>query len=200
MRRPRWLSHRAGRDPHRLSAASRPDWFFDKEQYGGILTDIGSHQSEQFLFYTGATDATVNHAAVANYANPEHPGLEDFGEASLTGDNGTSGYYRVDWFTPKGLRSWGDGRSIILGTRGFIELRKYINITAENPEGNQLYLVNDDGEKHIPCEGQVGYPFFGALILDSLNRTEKAMTQTHAFKAAELCLRAQAKAKILSYG
>ena len=39
-----------------------------------------------------------------------------------------------------------------------------------------------------------GYPFFGQLILDCLNRTENAMTQEHAFKAAELCLTAQEKA------
>ncbi len=186
-----------GTGPHRLSASSRPAWFFNREQYGGILTDIGSHQSEQFLFYTGSSDAEVNFSAIANYGNPEHPELEDFGEASLTGDKGASGYYRVDWFTPDGLRTWGDGRTFILGTKGTIELRKYIQITAEDPTGNQLYMVNESGEHHIPCGGKVGFPFFGQLILDCLNRTEKAMTQAHAFKAAELCLKAQAKARRL---
>jgi len=187
-----------GTGPHRLNAPSRPAWFFDHEQYGGILCDIGSHQSEQFLFYTGAKDAKLNYAAVANYANPEYPELEDFGEASLTADNGASGYYRVDWFTPDGLRTWGDGRTVILGTKGYIELRKYIQVSAENPEGNQLYLVDGEREHHIPCAGKVGYPYFGELILDSLNRTENAMTQDHAFKAAELCLRAQAEARRLA--
>lgn len=187
-----------GTGPHRLNAASRPAWFYDHEQYGGILCDIGSHQSEQFLFYTGAKDATVNYAAVGNFANPEYPELEDFGEASLTADNGASGYYRVDWFTPDGLRTWGDGRTVILGTKGYIELRKYIQVGAENPEGNQLYLVDGEREHHIPCAGRVGCPYFGQLILDSLNRTENAMTQEHAFKAAELCLQAQAAARKLS--
>lgn len=186
-----------GTGPHRLSAGSRPAWFFDRAQYGGILTDIGSHQSEQFLFFTGAKDAKVNYAAIANYANPEHPELDDFGEASLTADNGASGYYRVDWFTPDGLRTWGDGRTIILGTKGYIELRKYVQVGAENAQGNQLYLVDGEKEHHIPCAGKVGYPFFGELILDCLNRTEKAMTQDHAFKAAELCLEAQRVAKVL---
>jgi predicted dehydrogenase len=186
-----------GTGPHRLSASSRPSWFFDREQYGGILCDIGSHQSEQFLFFTGARDAKVNYAAAGNFANPEYPELEDFGEASLTADNGASGYYRVDWFTPNGLRSWGDGRTVILGTKGYIELRKYVEVGSENPEGNQLYLVDGEREHHIPCAGKVGYPFFGQLILDCLNRTENAMTQEHAFKAAELCLQAQAMAKRL---
>ena len=187
-----------GLGPHRLNAPNRPHWFFEKEYYGGILCDIGSHQIEQFLHYSGARDAKVLHSAVANYNHPDHPGLEDFGEASLVGDNGVSNYFRVDWLTPDGLRSWGDGRTLILGTRGTIELRKYIEITAANPEGEQLLLVNDHGETRISVRGKVGTPFFGQLILDCLNRTEKAMTQEHAFKAAELCLFAQQRAVTLS--
>ncbi|HEY5707700.1 MAG TPA: Gfo/Idh/MocA family oxidoreductase [Terrimicrobiaceae bacterium] len=183
-----------GSGPHRLNASSRPDWFFEKARYGGILCDIGSHQSEQFLFFTGSADARMNYSAVANFDNPEYPELEDFGEASLTGDNGASGYYRVDWFTPGGLRSWGDGRTFIFGIKGTIELRKYIEPAAANPEGDQLYLVDDKGEHRISCAGKIGYPFFGQLILDCLKRTEIAMSQEHAFKAAELCLRAQANA------
>lgn len=180
-----------GTGPHRLSAASRPPWFFEFEKYGGILCDIGSHQCEQFLHYTGAADARVNFSAVANYGNPAHPELEDFGEASFTADNGASGYFRCDWFTPDGLRTWGDGRTILLGTEGFIEMRKYIDLASEETGGDHLFLVDKKGEHHIPCAGKVGYPFFGKLILDCLNRTEEAMTQEHAFKAAELCLKAQ---------
>jgi predicted dehydrogenase len=183
-----------GTGPHRLDAHLRPDWFFQFAQYGGILCDIGSHQCEQFLFYTGAGDARVNYSAVANYDHPEHPELEDFGEASLTADHGASGYFRVDWFTPGGLRSWGDGRTIIVGTKGYIELRKTIEIGAENPQGERLYLIDGKGEHVISCAGKVGFPYFGQLILDCLHRTETAMTQAHAFKAAELCLQAQAMA------
>jgi predicted dehydrogenase len=190
-----------GTGPHRIGPpSSRPAWFYQREKYGGILCDIGSHQSEQFLHFTGATDATVNYSAVGNYANSEYPELEDFGEASLTADNGASGYYRVDWLTPEGLRSWGDGRTFLLGTKGYIELRKYINVTVPDPAGEQLYIVDEKGEHHIQCAGKVGFPFFGALILDCLNRTEHAMTQSHAFKAAELSLRAQAGARRLTAG
>jgi predicted dehydrogenase len=182
-----------GLGPHRLSAGSRPPWFFRHEEYGGILCDIGSHQAEQFLFYSGAADAEVRMAAVANYNNQQYPELEDFGEASLAADNGCSGYFRVDWFTPDGLGTWGDGRTIILGTEGYIELRKYIDV-ARDRVGDQLYLVNADGEQHMSLRGKVGFPFFGQLIRDCLDRGEQAMTQAHAFKAAELCLRAQALA------
>ena len=131
---------------------------------------------------------------IANYGNPEHPELDDFGDCTITGKNGTTNYFRVDWFTPDGLRTWGDGRTIILGTKGYIEIRKYVDVARDAQGGNHVFLVNGDGEKYVNATGVTGYPFFGQLILDSLNRTENAMTQAHAFKAAELCLQAQAQA------
>jgi predicted dehydrogenase len=183
-----------GLGPHRLNAPARLPWFFERAKYGGILCDIGSHQIEQFLFYSGAHDATVTEARVGNYANPAYPELQDYGHANLVGDNGAMNHFRVDWFTPDGLRTWGDGRTIILGTKGFIELRKYVDI-GRDTGGDQLFLANSEGEKHLSLGGKVGFPFFGQLILDCLNRTENAMTQHHAFKAAELCLKAQALAE-----
>ncbi len=185
-----------GLGPHRLNKPSRPAWFFERARYGGILCDIGSHQFEQFLTWSGATDATVAHAAVANHANPDTPELEDYGEASLVGDNGATNFIRVDWFTPDGLGTWGDGRSVILGTDGYLELRKYIDVGRERTE-NHVYLVDRRGEHHFAVSGQVGFRYFGELVLDCLERTERAMTQAHAFKAAELCLRAQAAARRL---
>ena len=182
-----------GLGPHRLNAPSRPEWFFRKEAYGGILCDIGSHQIEQFLFFAGCRDAKVMHSKVANYRSKDYPELEDYGDATLAGDNGATNYFRVDWLTPDGLGTWGDGRTVILGTEGYIELRKYIDI-ARSGAGDHLYIVNGEGERHLELAGKVGFPFFGRLILDCLNRTEHAMTQEHAFKAAELCLHAQAQA------
>ena len=103
----------------------------------------------------------------------------------------------MDWFTPDGLSTWGDGRTLILGTKGYMELRKYVNVASGQPGGNHIYLVNGQGEKYINATGVTGYPFFGQLILDCLNRTEIAMTQAHAFKAAELCLQAQKQAEMI---
>lgn len=176
--------------PHNLSAASRPAWFFRKECYGGILTDIGSHQFEQFLTYASATGGTVNSARVANFGNPGTPELEDFGEASLTLDTGASAYCRLDWFNPAGSKVWGDGRTFVLGTKGYLEIRKYIDL-AHSPVGNRILLVDEKDVHEIECQGKVGFPYFGRLILDVLNRTEHAMTQAHAFKAAELSMLAQ---------
>lgn len=183
-----------GFGPHRLNAGSRPKWFFELEKYGGILCDIGSHQIEQYLYYAGETDATITSSRVANYNHPEYPELNDFGDCTITGKNGTTNYFRVDWFNPDGLRTWGDGRMFIVGTEGFIEIRKYINLASESTDGDHVYLVNQKGEEHYAVRGKVGFPYFGQLILDCLNRTEHAMTQAHCFKAAELCVKAQLQA------
>jgi predicted dehydrogenase len=182
--------------PHRIGAG-RPDWFYDPEQYGGIICDIGSHNFEQMLFYTGATDGEIVSSTVANYAHRDTPGLQDFGDAHVVLDNGTTGYVRVDWFTPAGLDVFGDGRTVLLGTDGYIELRKYTDITTDNG-GGQVLLVNHDGQFRFDATGKTGYPFFGQLIRDCLDRTEHAMTQAHAFAAAELSIIAQRDARVLA--
>ena len=189
--------HVEGVGPHRLGAAGRPAWFFRKEKYGGILCDIGSHQIEQYLHFAGEEDARVTASRIGNYGHPDYPELDDFGDCTITGAKGTTNYFRVDWFTPDGLSTWGDGRTLILGTKGYMELRKYVNVASGQPGGNHIYLVNGQGEKYINATGVTGYPFFGQLILDCLNRTEIAMTQAHAFKAAELCLQAQKQAEMI---
>ncbi|HUT19800.1 MAG TPA: Gfo/Idh/MocA family oxidoreductase [Anaerolineae bacterium] len=176
--------------PHRLNKEQRPAWFFQREKFGGILCDIGSHQIEQFLHYTGASDAQVLHAKVANYANPDHPEFEDFGDATLLADNGATQYLRVDWFNPDGLRTWGDGRLFIMGTNGSIEVRKYLDV-ARSGERDHVFLVTGEKEEYISAAGKTGFPFFGQFVLDCLNGTEHSMTQQHVFKAAELCLEAQ---------
>lgn len=180
-----------GIGPHRLNRATRPGWFFDREAYGGILTDIASHQIDQFLFFTGSEAAEVTMAAVANYANPDDPGLQDFGEITLRGDRG-HGYIRVDWYTPDALPTWGDGRLTILGTEGYIELRKYVDVGHEGTD--HLILVNGSRCERIDASG-AGMPYFARLIDDIRDRSETAMTQGHVFQVCELALQAQAMAE-----
>ena len=181
--------------PHRINAKSRPEWFFQKERYGGILTDIGSHQAEQFLFYTGSTKASIVASQVGNLNHPQWPGLEDFGDMMVRGDGG-SGYVRVDWFTPDGLATWGDGRLTILGTDGYIELRKYIDV-AGRPGGNHLFITDQKETRYLDCKG-VEMPYGKNLVQDVLNRTETAMPQAHCFMAMQVVLEAEAKAQTLT--
>lgn len=176
--------------PHRVGKG-RPDWFWDKARYGGILTDIGSHQAEQFLFYTGSTKAQVVAAQAGNLHWPDRPDFEDFGDMTLTGNGGT-GYVRVDWHTPDGLPTWGDGRLFLLGTEGYIELRKYIDI-AGRPGGNHLLITDKAGVRYMDCS-KVPLPFGPQFIADLVERTGVAQGQDQALLAAELVLTAQKNA------
>ncbi len=181
-----------GLGPHRIGLNPRPAWFFKRNRFGGILCDIASHQCDQFLAFTGATSAEVVAATVANRHHPQHPELQDFGEILLRTPNAT-GYVRVDWFTPDGLGTWGDGRLTILGTDGYIELRKYVDI-AGRPGKDHLFLVDAKGTQHIDCSA-VDLPYGHQLLADIRDRTETAMTQAHCFLATELALTAQALAE-----
>ena len=185
-----------GLGPHRMNPATRPAWFFDLEQSGGILTDIASHQFDQFLFFTNSTHAAVIAAQVGNANHKEHPSLEDFGDALLNG-NGGAGYLRVDWFTPGGLATWGDARLTVLGTEGYIEVRKNIDIGGRRGE-NHLFLVNQKETRYVDCNNEP-LPFGDNLVDDVLNRTETAMSQEHCFLAMELALKAQKQAKTIHF-
>jgi len=178
--------------PHRVNVPSRPAWFFDKSRYGGILCDIGSHQADQFLYYTNSTKAHVVAAQTGNVHYPQHPKFEDFGDMIVTGNGGT-GYIRVDWFTPDGLDTWGDGRLFILGTDGYIELRKYTNV-ATAKGGNHLYVVDKKEARYIDCN-KVALPFGPQFVRDVVERSDVAQNQEQALLAAELVLQAQKVAK-----
>jgi predicted dehydrogenase len=175
--------------PHRVNAPSRPEWFWDKARFGGILTDIGSHQADQFLYYTNSTEARVVASQTGNLAHPTYPKFEDFGDMVLTGNGGT-GYVRVDWYTPDGLSTWGDGRLFILGAEGYIELRKYINVASGLAGGDHLYLVDKKQARYIDCK-EVALPFGPQFVADIVERTQTAQDQKQALLAAELVLTAQ---------
>jgi predicted dehydrogenase len=179
-----------GLGPHRVGA-TRPDWFWDPARFGGILCDIASHQFDQFLHFTGSTRAEVIASQVRNVRHASRPGFQDFGDAMVRGDGGT-GYVRVDWFTPAGLPTWGDTRLTVLGTDGYIELRKNVDLAGRSG-GNHLFLADAGGVRYMDCD-DVELPFGRQFVDDVLHRTETAMSQAHCFLATELALRAQAQA------
>lgn len=183
-----------GLGPHRMNPQSRPPWFFDKKYFGGIITDLASHQFDQFIYFTGSTQVEIVSAQAGNLNHPQYPALEDFGDVMLKGDKGT-GYLRVDWFSPDGLKSFGDGRQTILGTEGYIELRKTVDLSGRQG-GDHLFLVNQKENRYIDCSKEP-LRFSELFINDIINRTETTIAQEDVFLAAELGLQAQAKAREL---
>jgi predicted dehydrogenase len=185
--------------PHQINqpnSSARPDWFWDAARYGGILCDIGSHQADQFLYFTGSTVADVTASQIANVNHQDKPKFQDFGDMMLHG-NGGAGYVRVDWFTPDGVGTWGDGRLFVLGTEGYIELRKYVDI-AGRKGGNHLFIVDQKQARYIDCSNVV-LSFGPQFVSDIVNRTHVAQDQEQALLATELVLKAQKNAQKLQF-
>ena len=175
--------------PHRLNAATRPEWFWDCSKNGSILIDIGSHQIEQFLTYSGSKTAKVVHACMKNCNTPEHPEFFDYGDCYLEGDSGATCYFRVDWFTPDGMGAWGDGRTFVTGTDGYIEVRKYIDV-AVSPDADHVYFTDAEGEHFIDAHGKYGFEYFGNIILDCMNGTDLAIEPEKTLEAMKIAITA----------
>lgn len=183
--------HREGDRAHLAGGAGRPDWFYDRERTGGIITDIGSHQIDQFLFYTGSDTAEIVSSSVANYTHPDFPRMQDYGETTLRSET-AHGFVRVDWYTPQGLPTWGDGRLVILGTEGYLELRKYVDIEGR-PGTDHLFVVDGAGTQYVDCS-DVELHYYPDLVHDVVNRTETACPQQHTFEVMRLAITAQQNA------
>ena len=179
--------------PHRLNPSSRPAWFWDNSKNGTILIDIGSHQIEQFLTYSGSKTAKVVYAEMTNFANPEHPEFFDYGDCMLEGDSGASCFFKVDWFTPDGMGAWGDGRTFVTGTDGCIEIRKYIDV-GRSPDADHVYFTDAEGEHLIEAHGKYGFPYFGNIILDCINNTDFAIEPEKTLEAMRIAIEASNKA------
>lgn len=189
-----------GTGPHREGGiGSRYDWFYEPEKFGGILTDIGSHQVAQYLAFSGAKTANIKFSHVGNYAHPKQKSFQDFGEVSLIGDNKTSGYFRVDWFTPTGLSTWSDSRIMIIGTTGTIELRKYCDIAIAKHGENNVYIATEKGEEYINVTGMVGFDYFKLLIEDSIDKTLELLNQREILEPTKIALIAQKQAEIIGW-
>jgi predicted dehydrogenase len=180
--------------PHRVNEGTRPDWFWDPARYGGTLCDLGSHQADEFVYFTGSTVADVTMSQVANLNYRHRPKFQDFGDMLVSG-NGGLGYFRVDWFTPDGLGAFGDERTFILGTEGYIEMRKTIDI-AGRPGGDHLFIVDRKSARYIDCKN-LGLPFGPQFVEDIVNRTQLAQNQAAALLATELVLKGQKNARLL---
>jgi predicted dehydrogenase len=185
-----------GLGPHQLGLAFRPEWFWDPRRAGGILGDLATHQIDQFLIVTGCQQAEIVSAQVANYSHPEKSEFEDFGDLLLRAPAAT-GYARVDWYTPAGLGTWGDGRLFILGSEGAIELRKNCDL-AGREGADHLFLVDGERTRYLDCREEP-LPFAPALLRDVVERSETAMPQAHAFRVTETALRAQLEAARLGH-
>lgn len=177
--------------PHRLNRALRPPWFFDRSAYGGIINDIGVHSIDQFLALADAAEAGIESSTIGAFGT-EPEGFEDFAEFTLSTPS-VRGYCRVDWFTPDGLPTWGDGRLFLIGTEGTLELRKNLDIEGR-PGSNHMFVASRDRTRHVDCN-ILPVTYFRDFIAAVRTRDFSALPQEQVFAVCRMALQAQANAK-----
>ena len=166
--RVRGRAHQAGRDRQRRAdgepraaprerAAAGPSGSSTRRATAASSRTSARTRPTSSSIYTNSTKAKVVAAQTGNVAYPQYPKFEDFGDMVVTGNGGT-GYIRVDWYTPDGLPTWGDGRLFVLGTEGYIELRKYVNV-ATDIEGRQppVHRRQEAGALHRLQQGALPF-------------------------------------------
>jgi len=182
------LVHTTSLAPHRLNRALRPAWFFDPPAYGGVINDIGVHSIDQFLAFADADDAEIVHSAVGAFGT-EPVGFEDFAELVLI-TPAVRGYVRLDWFTPDGLPTWGDGRFFIVGTEGTLELRKNLDIEGR-PGTDHMFVANRSATRYIDCS-KLPVTYYRDFVAGVVSRNHSVMPQQLVFTVCRLALQAQA--------
>lgn len=182
-----------GLGPHRMGAAGRPAWFWDPAATGGILVDIGSHQVDQFLAATGADPDAVEvvTAAVGNVASPAHPHMQDIGMMVLRAGSAI-GTHRVDFLSPAGLHTWGDGRLMLVGLEGTLEVRTNVDVAGRR--GREHLIVTDRrGVRRIDVSA-TPVDWAARLLADVRDGSDTLLDHRHTLAVSRITLRAQAAA------
>jgi predicted dehydrogenase len=187
-----------GLGPHKLSIEHRPAWMFDPELYGGILNDIAVHQVELFCWLTGQQVVRF-HSRVGNFATPQHPAFEDFGDVSFEGDGGTAGYARVDWLTPDALPTWGDIRQFLVGTEGTLEIRSTINLGSEDPKPVLLLTTRSGAPERVDVS-DVDAAWAPRLVADIQDGVNRLTPHEETFAALRTVLLMQKRAERIGPG
>jgi predicted dehydrogenase len=169
--------------PHRLNRELRPSWFFETPAYGGIINDIGVHSIDQFLAFAQADTADIVSSTIGTFGT-EPPGFEDFAEIVLQTAS-VRGYCRMDWFTPDGLPTWGDGRVFLVGTEGTLELRKNLDIEGR-PGTDHMFVANKTGTRYVDCSA-LPVTYYRDFLA-------KTLPQAPVFAMCGMALDAQARA------
>lgn len=182
-----------GLGPHKLSIEHRPAWMFDPDLYGGILNDIAVHQVELFSWLTGERVARFR-SRVGNFATPQHPTFQDFGDAWFEGDGGTAGYVRVDWFTPDALPTWGDIRQMLVGSEGTLEIRNTVNIGSADPKPVLLLATRSTAPEAVDVT-RVDVAWAPRLVADIRDGVNRLMPHEETFDALRAVLSMQQQAE-----
>ena len=133
------------RAPHQLRKESREEWFFDKEENGGLLIDLLIHQFDALNLLIGSPVNGVS-GYMKKSDNYEYPSFFDTVSVVLRTENGVIATMETDWFIPDSNWTWGDVRVFCTGTKGKVEIRTNGDPLIEKaPLG---FMVTKDNDWH----------------------------------------------------
>lgn len=116
------ITHLSLRKPHKLSKDFREEWFFKKEQSGGIIMDLCIHDFDLIRWLTQKEVTSISGYMSKNILF-EYPDFFDLVQLQVLLDEEIPVQLYADWHTPSASWTWGDGRVFITGTKGCAELR-----------------------------------------------------------------------------
>jgi predicted dehydrogenase len=124
--------------PHKLNPNTRPEWFFRRDEYGGIIGDLAVHDLDTALLFAPAQSAQVRGWVRAVAPN----GFAHYGVASVITPT-TVISAEVSWLTPQASDVHGDYRMRVVGTRGTLEIfwaRGRVEVVTDDRVAHDLTL------------------------------------------------------------
>lgn len=181
---------------HRLAPATRAPWTYDRQKYGGIINDVGSHQIELFRWLTGEQIVEFR-SRIGNLGTPEHPDFEDFGDVSFQSERGIAGYVQLHWLTPEPWVFTGDRRQFVVGTKGSAEVRGVANLGVPD-ESPVLVSTVMGGPTEVFVSPGFHNGWAEAMIADIREGKDRWMPQQFAFDSVRTVLKMEAEAQWIS--
>jgi predicted dehydrogenase len=120
----------------------RPDWYGDREQYGGTMLWVASHAIDAIHFTTQKKFIRVSGRG-GNISVPSFGSMEDHVVALFELEGGGTGIVHADFLRPASAPTHGDDRLRIAGTQGVVEVR-----------GGRCMFIGPNGEEDFTDRAQ----------------------------------------------
>jgi predicted dehydrogenase len=157
---------------------TRPDWFGDKDKYGGTIGWVGIHAFDYINYITGLGFTKVA-AMQSNFAHGERPDCED--NCALVAELGNGGHatISVDYCRPEIASTHGDDWVRIVGTKGVLEAsgsKKECSVISDD-KGSFQYTLPDRKDR-----------IFSRFLLNILGGRSNDEIAQISFMLTKVCL------------
>ena len=158
---------------------TRPDWFAERDTYGGTIGWVGIHALDFIHYITGLGFRSVM-AMQGNFDHPSHKDCEDNCALVLEMSNGAHATISVDLCRPSSAPTHGDDWVRIVGTKGVLE--------ANASKGTCNLIV--DGSEPVDVPVAERGKMFRNFLLSLIGKAEyePELSTQDAFMLTHVCL------------